>query len=89
MELNSAFARAEAGRDELTEALKAAAGDVHLGGEDFYNRLVDFIIQEFKRENYDTNDLALWPRPVPLVVLACTVSVSTPRSSWRTRSLLT
>ncbi|KAI8988683.1 hsp71-like protein [Pilobolus umbonatus] len=30
--------------------VKATAGDTHLGGEDFDNRLVDFFIQEFKRK---------------------------------------
>ncbi|EDK43491.1 Hsp70 chaperone [Lodderomyces elongisporus] len=31
--------------------VKATAGDTHLGGEDFDNRLVNFFIQEFKRKN--------------------------------------
>uniref|UniRef100_A0A0G4G113 Heat shock protein 70 n=1 Tax=Chromera velia CCMP2878 TaxID=1169474 RepID=A0A0G4G113_9ALVE len=31
--------------------VKATAGDTHLGGEDFDNRLVDFCIQDFKRKN--------------------------------------
>jgi hypothetical protein len=31
--------------------VKAIAGDTHLGGEDFENRLVDHFIQEFKRKN--------------------------------------
>uniref|UniRef100_A0A0G4HZW0 USP domain-containing protein n=1 Tax=Chromera velia CCMP2878 TaxID=1169474 RepID=A0A0G4HZW0_9ALVE len=31
--------------------MKATAGDPHLGGEDFDNRLVDFCIQDFKRKN--------------------------------------
>ncbi|KAG1218181.1 hypothetical protein G6F35_008529 [Rhizopus arrhizus] len=30
--------------------VKATAGDTHLGGEDFDNRLVDHFIQEFKRK---------------------------------------
>src|SRR6266571_1346295 len=29
--------------------VKATAGDIHLGGEDFNNRLVNHFIQEFKR----------------------------------------
>merc|ERR1712023_370235 len=29
----------------------ATAGDTHLGGEDFDNRVVDFCIQDFKRKN--------------------------------------
>ena len=31
--------------------VKATAGDTHLGGEDFDNRLVSFCIQEFKRKH--------------------------------------
>merc|ERR1712113_718280 len=31
--------------------VKATAGDTHLGGEDFDNRIVDFCLQYFKRKN--------------------------------------
>jgi len=31
--------------------VKATAGDTHLGGEDFDNRMVDFCMQDFKRKN--------------------------------------
>merc|ERR1712244_152916 len=31
--------------------VKATAGDTHLGGEDFDNRMVDFFLQEFKRRH--------------------------------------
>merc|ERR1712138_279075 len=31
--------------------VKATAGDTHLGGEDFDNRLVDHCVQEFKRKH--------------------------------------
>jgi len=31
--------------------VKATAGDTHLGGEDFTNRLVDYCIREFERKN--------------------------------------
>jgi len=31
--------------------VKATAGDTHLGGEDFDNRIVDFCMQDFKRKN--------------------------------------
>merc|ERR1712211_34463 len=34
--------------DEIFE-VKATAGDTHLGGEDFDNRLVDYFLQDFKR----------------------------------------
>ena len=36
--------------------VKATAGDTHLGGEDFDNRLVDFCAQDFKR-NHRGKDL--------------------------------
>ncbi|KAI5346397.1 hypothetical protein L3X38_014276 [Prunus dulcis] len=31
--------------------VKATAGDTHLGGEDYTNRMVDFCVQEFKRKH--------------------------------------
>merc|ERR1712096_380430 len=31
--------------------VKATAGDTHLGGEDFDNRVVDFCMQDFKRKH--------------------------------------
>ena len=31
--------------------VKATAGDTHLGGEDFDNRLVNHFVQEFKRKH--------------------------------------
>jgi len=37
--------------DEGVFEVKATAGDTHLGGEDFDNRLVDYCVQEFKRKN--------------------------------------
>ncbi|GIY23653.1 heat shock 70 kDa protein homolog [Caerostris extrusa] len=30
--------------------VKATAGDTHLGGEDFDNRLVDYLVKEFKKK---------------------------------------
>ena len=33
--------------------VKSTAGDTHLGGEDFDNRIVDFCLQDFKRKNRD------------------------------------
>merc|ERR1711892_1423207 len=30
--------------------VKATAGDTHLGGEDFDNRMVDYFLQDFKRK---------------------------------------
>merc|ERR1712010_435276 len=37
--------------DEGIFEVKATAGDTHLGGEDFDNRLVNHFVQEFKRKN--------------------------------------
>ncbi|GMM38286.1 hypothetical protein DASC09_056250 [Saccharomycopsis crataegensis] len=37
--------------DEGIFEVKATAGDTHLGGEDFDNRLVNHFMQEFKRKN--------------------------------------
>jgi L1 cell adhesion molecule like protein len=31
--------------------VKATAGNTHLGGEDFDNRMVNYFVQEFKRKN--------------------------------------
>jgi L1 cell adhesion molecule like protein len=42
--------------------VKATAGDTHLGGEDFDNRMVDYFLQEFKRrhrKDMSTNQRAL------------------------------
>merc|ERR1719412_1977198 len=38
--------------------VKATAGDTHLGGEDFDNRVVDFCLQDFKRKNRRGKDMA-------------------------------
>lgn len=37
--------------DEGIFEVKATAGDTHLGGEDFDNRLVDYFINEFKKKH--------------------------------------
>ncbi|CAE7345489.1 unnamed protein product, partial [Symbiodinium sp. CCMP2456] len=39
------------GSGERNVLIYATAGDTHLGGEDFDNRVVDFCIQDFKRKN--------------------------------------
>ncbi|KAJ9553304.1 hypothetical protein OSB04_017349, partial [Centaurea solstitialis] len=42
--------------EEGTFEVKAVAGDTHLGGEDFDNRMVDHCVREFKRKwNKDLN----------------------------------
>ena len=37
-------------KDGILE-VKATAGDAHLGGEDFGNRIMDYCVQDFKRKN--------------------------------------
>nr|KYP45529.1 Heat shock cognate 70 kDa protein [Cajanus cajan] len=37
-------------KDKVFE-VKATAGNTHLGGEDFDNRMVNYMVQEFKRKN--------------------------------------
>jgi len=49
--------------------VKATAGDTHLGGEDFDNRLVTHFVQEFKRKN--KKDLAGNPRALRRLRTAC------------------
>ena len=49
--------------------VKAVAGDTHLGGEDFNNRLVNHFVQEFKRKN--KMDLSSNPRALYRLRAAC------------------
>jgi len=49
--------------------VKSTAGDTHLGGEDFDNRLVDFFTQEFKRKY--KKDLASNKRSLRRLRTAC------------------
>ncbi|KAL1750747.1 hsp70-like protein, variant 1 [Schizophyllum commune] len=50
--------------------VKATAGDTHLGGKDFDNRLVNHLVQEFKRKN--KKDLSLLnPRALRRLRTAC------------------
>ena len=55
--------------DEGIFEVKAVAGDTHLGGEDFDNRLVDHFVQEFKRKN--KKDLSSNPRALRRLRTAC------------------
>lgn len=43
--------------------VKATAGDTHLGGEDFDNRLVDHCVAEFKRKYKNAADISKVERP--------------------------
>ncbi|KDD74618.1 heat shock protein Hsp70, partial [Helicosporidium sp. ATCC 50920] len=49
--------------------VKSTAGDTHLGGEDFDNRLVNHFVQEFKRKN--KSDLSGNPRALRRLRTAC------------------
>lgn len=45
--------------DDGVFEVKATAGDTHLGGEDFDNKLVEYCVSEFKkRKNIDIKDNA-------------------------------
>ncbi|XP_078171993.1 heat shock cognate 70 kDa protein-like [Carex rostrata] len=49
--------------------VKATAGDTHLGGEDFDNRLVNYCLDEFKRKN--NKDISGIPRALRRLRSAC------------------
>ncbi|KAL7229676.1 hypothetical protein ACSBR2_008226 [Camellia fascicularis] len=49
--------------------VKAAAGDTHLGGEDFDNRMVNHFVQEFKRKH--KKDISGNPRSLRRLRTAC------------------
>ena len=49
--------------------VKATAGDTHLGGEDFDNRMVDYFLQEFKRRH--RKDMAQNQRALRRLRTAC------------------
>ena len=49
--------------------VKSTAGDTHLGGEDFDNRMVNHFVAEFKRKN--KNDISGNPRALRRLRTAC------------------
>ena len=49
--------------------VKATAGDTHLGGEDFDNRMVNFFVKEFKRKN--KKDISGNPKALSRLRTAC------------------
>jgi L1 cell adhesion molecule like protein len=49
--------------------VKATAGDTHLGGEDFDNRMVNYLVNEFKRKN--KVDISHIPRALRRLRTAC------------------
>merc|ERR1712137_723402 len=62
--------------------VKATAGDTHLGGEDFDNRLVNHFVQEFKRKN--KKDLTSNARALRRLRTACERAKRTLSSSAQT-----
>eukprot|EP00746_Dinoflagellata_sp_MGD_P140566 gnl/MRDRNA2_/MRDRNA2_73808_c0_seq1.p1 gnl/MRDRNA2_/MRDRNA2_73808_c0~~gnl/MRDRNA2_/MRDRNA2_73808_c0_seq1.p1 ORF type:complete len:650 (+),score=57.65 gnl/MRDRNA2_/MRDRNA2_73808_c0_seq1:13-1962(+) len=62
--------------------VKATAGDTHLGGEDFDNRLVDHFVQEFK--NKTRKDITDNPRALRRLRSACERAKRTLSSSTQT-----
>ncbi|XP_023549755.1 heat shock cognate 70 kDa protein 2-like [Cucurbita pepo subsp. pepo] len=62
--------------------VKATAGDTHLGGEDFDNRLVNHFVQEFKRKN--KKDISGNPRALRRLRTACERAKRTLSSSAQT-----
>jgi len=62
--------------------VKATAGDTHLGGEDFDNRLVNHFVQEFKRKY--KKDISTNPRSLRRLRTACERAKRTLSSSTQT-----
>ncbi|RYO95391.1 hypothetical protein DL764_007709 [Monosporascus ibericus] len=62
--------------------VKSTAGDTHLGGEDFDNRLVNHFVNEFKRKH--KKDLAGNPRAMRRLRTACERAKRTLSSSAQT-----
>lgn len=63
--------------------VKATAGDTHLGGEDFDNRLVNFFVQEFKRKY--KKDISSNPRALRRLRTSCERAKRTLSSSTQVR----
>ena len=62
--------------------VKATAGDTHLGGEDFDNRLVNHFVKEFKRKH--KHDISENPRSLRRLRTACERAKRTLSSSTQT-----
>ncbi|KAF2540055.1 hypothetical protein F2Q68_00033032 [Brassica cretica] len=65
--------------------VKSTAGDTHLGGEDFDNRMVNHFVQEFKRKN--KKDISGSPRALRRLRTACERAKRTLSSTAQTDSL--
>ncbi|KAJ6824862.1 heat shock cognate 70 kDa protein 2-like [Iris pallida] len=62
--------------------VKATAGDTHLGGEDFGNRMVNHFVQEFKRKN--KKDITENPRVLRRLRTSCERAKRTMSSTAQT-----
>ncbi|CAN6806781.1 unnamed protein product [Brassica oleracea] len=62
--------------------VKATAGDTHLGGEDFDNRMVNHFVQEFKRKS--KKDISGNPRAFRRLRTACEIAKKTLSSTAQT-----
>src|ERR1044072_9434564 len=62
--------------------VKATAGDTHLGGEDFDNRMVNHFVQEFKRKN--KKDISGNPRALRRLRTECEKAKRTLSSTAQT-----
>jgi len=68
--------------DEGIFEVKSTAGDTHLGGEDFDNRMVDHFVQEFKRIN--KKDITDNARALRRLRTACELAKRTLSSTTQT-----
>ena len=68
--------------DEGIFEVKATAGDTHLGGEDFDNRLIDHFVKEFKRKH--KTDITSNTRAMRRLRTACERAKQTLSSSSQT-----
>jgi heat shock protein 1/8 len=64
--------------------VKSTAGDTHLGGEDFDNRLVNHFVAEFKRKNKTSVDITTSARALRRLRTACERAKRTLSSSSQT-----
>jgi len=68
--------------DDGVFEVKATAGNTHLGGEDFDNRMVNHFVQEFKRKH--KKDMSSNPRALRRLRTACERAKRTLSSSAQT-----
>jgi len=70
--------------DEGVFEVKSTAGDTHLGGEDFTNRLLDYCVQDFERKNKGT-DVRSNQRALRRLQAECDTAKKTLSSSTQAR----